>query len=199
MSNNSTGQSIKISGWILYPAYIILLAMFLTLCDFVAHVSRGVLSYTPVKYSLFSGQSTGPVFIAFLVIAVFCALSGWLLFRDYPALSLGRAMLSVCAFAVIYFVSGIFPENQMALYIVFMLTWVMHLFTFAHETKKLVAFSVLLGVLGPVFEGQSAAKGEFHYNLQGLVYNVPVWLSVIYFHGALAVAATLSTLESRRK
>lgn len=64
------------------------------------------------------------------------------------------------------------------------------------DVSKLLLFSILLGVLGPVVEGYySGVVGFFSYSDVDAYY-VPCWLCGLYLNGALAVAATTSKLES---
>ena len=188
-----------VSGWILYPVYILFLAALLTVCDYASHVRLGVLWYThPDHWGFFPQQPTGDVFIGFVRIAVFCTAVGWAFFRNFPAPGLARALLSVVAFVAVYFATGLGKDYPMSLYAGFMVTWALHLVSFQHGIRKLVLFSVLLGVLGPVLEGWASSSGFFAYYDQDAYY-VPLWLSGMYLHGALAVAATLATVESWRK
>lgn len=187
-----------ISGFVLYPLYMAALAALLTFCDGFSHVGFNVLHYTqPDHGSLIAGQPTGDVFIGFLRIAAFCTAAGWALFRHYPARPVVHGLLSSLTFAALYFASGIFKEYPMSLHVAFMVTWAAHLLTFEHDRIRLVLFSVLLGVLGPSFEGYFVEVGFFAYNAPH-AYHVPVWLGGLYFHGALAVAATISTVEQWR-
>lgn len=188
-----------VSGWILYPLYILFLACLLTVCDYAAHVRLGVLWYAnPEHFGFFPHQPTGDVWIGFLRIAAFCTALGWALFRRYPSPGLPKALAGTSIFVAVYFASGILKDSPMALYAGFMLAWTIHLLSFKHQTGKLVVFSVLLGVLGPILEGWASSRGFFAYYDQD-AYHVPIWLSGLYFHGALAVAATLSVVESWRK
>ncbi|MSQ03644.1 MAG: DUF2878 family protein [Myxococcales bacterium] len=186
------------SGFVLYPLYIVALAALLTLCDGLSHVRFNVLYYThPERWSLLAGQPTGEVFIGFLRIAAFCTAAGWTLFRHYPARPIAHALASSLTFVAMYFASGIFKEYPMSLHVAFIVTWAAHLLTFEHDRMRLVLFSVLLGVLGPSFEGYFVELGFFAYNGPH-AYHVPVWLGDLYFHGGLAVAATISTVENWR-
>ncbi len=187
-----------ISGFLLYPLYLTALAALLTFCDGFSHVGFNVLHYTqPDHWSLIAGQPTGDVFIGFLRIAAFCTAAGWAFFRHYPARPVVHGLLSSLTFAALYFASGVFKDYPMSLHVAFMVTWAAHLLTFEHDRIRLVLFSVLLGVLGPSFEGYFVELGFFAYNVPH-AYHVPVWLGGLYFHGALAVAATISTVEQWR-
>ncbi|MSP26111.1 MAG: hypothetical protein EXR75_13335, partial [Myxococcales bacterium] len=160
------GTSRGISGFVLYPLYMAALAALLTFCDGFSHVHFNVLHYThPEHWSLLAGQPTGDTFIGFLRIAAFCTAAGWAVFRHYPARPIAHGLASSLVFAVMYFASGVFKEYPMSLHVAFMVTWAAHLLTFEHDRIRLVLFSVLLGVLGPSFEGYFAELGFFAYEV----------------------------------
>lgn len=192
--NRSSG----VSGFLLYPLYIAAMAALLTLCDGLSHVRLNVLSYThPERWSLLAGQPTGEVFIGFLRIGAFCTATGWAIFRHYPARSVVQGVGSSLAFAALYLASGIFKDYPMSLHVAFMVTWAAHLLTFEHDRIRLLLFSLLLGLLGPSFEGYFVEQGFFAYKVSH-AYHVPVWLGDLYLHGGLAVAATISIVERWR-
>jgi hypothetical protein len=188
----------RLSGWILFPTYILLLAALLTICDYISHVRLNVLWYTnPMHLQWFPNQPTGDVFMGFLRIAAVCTALGWLGFRSFPAPAVNRALLSAVVFVACYYASGVFNDYPMSLYAGFMVLWVIQLISLKQQLAKLIIFSVLLGVSGPVLEGWSSSNGFFAYYDQD-AYHVPLWLSALYFNGALAVVATLATMESWR-
>ena len=189
-------QQWRLSGWILFPAYIVLLAALLTLCDYVSHVRLNVLWYAnPTHLQWFPNQPTGDVFIGFLRMALVCTTLGWLAFRSFPAPGVLRALLSAVVFVACYYASGVYKDYPMALYAGFMVIWVIQMISLKQQLYKLIVFSVLLGLCGPVWEGWASSNGFFAYYDQD-AYFVPLWLSALYFNGALAVAATLATIES---
>ena len=195
---SSCEPSRRVSGLFLWPAYVVLLAALLTFCDAFFHVHFNVLHYAiRGRWELVVGQPTWEVFVGFFRIGLFCTAAGWAMFRNYPAPTMSRGLLSTAIFAAVYFASGVFAAHPMILFNVFLLTWALQLMTFTHDLGRLVLFSALLGVLGPLFEGMVSSTGVFAYN-EPHVYYVPVWLSGLYLHGGLAVAATISRVEHWR-
>ena len=96
----------------------------------------------------------------------------------------------------------------MALVAFYMGAWILHLYCVTPTSSSsssswsfsLVSYSVLLSVLGPIFEGYYSSKGLFSYAPHAThVYFVPAWLGGLYMHGALAVATTVSTVEGWRR
>ena len=73
--------------------------------------------------------------------------------------------------------------------------WVLQLFMFQHEVHKVVMYSFILGLAGPICEGYYSSTGFFAYS-EPHAYFVPMWLSGMYVNGALAIIATASYLES---
>lgn len=189
-----------ITGWILFPLYVLAVACLLTLCDYFFHVRTGVLYYTqPEHLSLFPGQPTGDVFAGFVPLGVACLATGWAFFRHLPTPGVPGALLSTFLFVATYGASGLFQDWPMSLYVAFMLLWLLQLsFLFRHDLRKLLALSVVLGLAGPVWEGYTSASGFFAYYDQD-AYHVPLWLGGMYFNGALAVAATMAAVESWRR
>lgn len=186
-------------AWLLFPLLILVIAALLTVGDYVAHVDQGVLSYRdPDRGSLFPGQPTAEVFWGFLRLALGIVAIGWLLFRGTPAPGWRKAVLSVALFFVLYYLSGTFQDHPMGLYVAFMLIWLPHLLFTGLDLYKLVVVSVLLGVLGPLAEGMRSDTGFFAYADQD-AYFVPLWLSALYFNGAIGLAALVSTVDASRR
>lgn len=185
--------------WLAFPALVVAIAALLTVGDYVAHVDSGVLSYRePDRGSLFPGQPTAEVFLGFLQLAVGIVVLGWVMFRGTPAPGWRKAVMSVGLFFVLYYLSGVFREHPMGLYVAFMLIWLPHLSFTGLDLRKLVVLSVLLGVLGPVAEGVKSDSGFFAYADQDAFY-VPLWLSALYLNGAIGLAALVSTVDARRR
>ncbi|MFM2162845.1 MAG: hypothetical protein RLZZ383_2357 [Pseudomonadota bacterium] len=172
--------------------HALLVSVALTVCDAAGHVAYGALVYaSPDAGSVYPGQPTGQVWLGFLGIGVFVTVTGSVLQSDAPRPSLGATALGVLAFLAAYIGSGPFGGWPMTLHAVFLATWWIHLQTFPTSAQpRLVAWSVLLGLLGPVFEGAYAHTGFFHY-VDADAFGVPMWLMGIYLHGALAVARTV--------
>lgn len=186
-------------GWVLFPALILAIAALLTLSDYVSHVDQGVLSYDdPDRGSLFPGQPTAEVFFGFLGMGLGMVVLGWLLFRGTPAPGWRTSALSVGLFFALYYLSGTFKDHPMGLYAAFMLIWLPHLSFTGLDLRKLVVLSVLLGVIGPVLEGARSDTGFFAYADQD-AYFVPLWLSALYFNGAIALATLVSTVDATRR
>jgi len=185
--------------WLVFSALILMIAGLLTVGDYVAHVDQGVLSYRdPDRGSLFPGQPTAAVFLGFLGLAVAIVAVGGILFRGTKAPGWRKSVLSIALFFALYYLSGTFKEHPMGLYVAFMLIWLPHLAFTGLDLRKLVVFSVLLGVLGPVAEGMRSDSGFFTYADQD-AYFVPLWLSALYFNGAIGLAALVSTVDAARR
>jgi hypothetical protein len=181
------------------PALAVLIAALLTACDLVCHVGQGVLVYErPEHRSLFAGQPTGDVFLGFLQVGAFCALSGWALFWDAPTRGLRKTVASGAAFVACYAASGAWVAWPMTLHAAFLISWLAHAATFSGPDRRLVAYAITLGVMGPVWEGRGVEDGFFHY-VAPHAYHVPIWLMGLYMHGALAVASAITTLASWRR
>jgi hypothetical protein len=189
----------RVSPWMSLPLLALGIATLLTLCDLTCHVWQGVLVYEhPTHRSLFAGQPTGDVFLGFVQVGVFCALSGWALFRDAPPRGVGKTLVSAACFVACYAASGLAGAWPMSLHAAFLLTWLAHAATFPAQTRRLVAYAVVLGVVGPVWEGWGVENGFFHY-VEPHAYHVPIWLTGLYMHGGLAVASAISTVSSWRR
>jgi hypothetical protein len=182
------------------PTFAGLIAVVLTLCDYAFHCRNGVLGYTEVGIGFFAPQPSLEVFKGFMQIGVAVTLSALVIFHKMPPPGLVRSLASVAVFIFTYGCSGWLKDWHMGLYVGIMSLWAAHLvLLFETYLPQLVCYSVLLGVLGPVVEGHAASIGFFHYNpVHVHAYFVPIWLTAIYFHGALAVAACVSTLWSWR-
>ena len=171
----------------------------LTVCDYVFHVRPEALYYpSPGSFSIFPGQPTGELYCGFLLVALFCTSSGWLLVREQPSRGLIKGLLSIFLFVLVYFLSGKFQDYPTAMNTSFFALWLGHLLTFRHGVRKILGFSVLLGIAGPLLEGRASEIGFLRY-IDVDEYNVPFWLSGLYLNGALAVATTIPVLESWRK
>ncbi len=187
--------SSRLRAALLAALHALLVSFALTFCDAVGHVAYGTLVYTdPDAGSLFRGQPTLQVWLGFLGIGVFVTLAGATLRSEAPRPGLGATALGVLAFLAAYIASGPLGAWPMTLHALFVATWWLHLQTFPPATQqRLVGWSVLLGLLGPVFEGAYAQTGFFHY-VDADAFGVPIWLMGIYLHGALAVARTVRWL-----
>ena len=185
--------------WLSLPLFAVAVAALLTACDLTCHVWQGVLVYErPEHRSLFAGQPTGDVFLGFLQVGAFCAVSGWALFRDAAPRGVGKTLTSAAAFVACYAASGLAQAWPMSLHAVFLLSWLAHAATFPGPDRRRVAYAVVLGVLGPVWEGWGVESGFFHY-VEPHAYHVPIWLTGLYMHGALAVASAIATVSSWRR
>jgi hypothetical protein len=187
------------SGWILYPAFMLLVATLLTLCDALAHVRLQVLAYAePAAGSLLPGQPTAAVFLGFLRLALACTGVAWLLFRRFAAPRLGQAVSATLVFVACYALSAVLQDHPMGLSAGALALWALRLPGPDACLRRYVLFSVLIGVAGPLVEGWSSSQGFFHY-LRPDAYFVPVWLGGLYFNGALAIFASITTIEAWRQ
>jgi hypothetical protein len=187
-----------VSGAAIYGAFTLAIATLLTVCDALAHVRFHALHYTrPDHLQLFAGQPTGDVFVGFVRIGAFCALTGWLCARRAAPVAASKALAHVASFVAVYFASALFGAHPMSLHVAFLALWAAQLATFEADHLRLVLLSVLLGAAGPSFEGLFVELGFFAYEAPH-AYHVPLWLSPMYMNGALAVAATARVLEAWR-
>jgi len=152
----------RLPGSVCYPAYALFLAIVLTLCDGLAHVRQDVLFYTdPGRFSLLAGQPTAEVFAGFVGVAAFCTGAGWALFRHADPPGVPRAATATAIFVGCYFASGLLRDAPMVLYAAFMAIWLAQLLTYpSTDVRRVVALSVLFGVLGPIVEGWRSSTGS---------------------------------------
>lgn len=182
-------------------ALILLLAVLLTICDDVAHVQQGVLSYRdPDAGSLLPDQPTLAVFAGFLALATALVLTGVRLFGRELAPGWAKPIAAVVLFLALYGLTGTFKDHPMALYSAYVLLWP-GLMRFAGlDLWRLVVFSVALAVIGPLAEGVRADDGFFAY-ADVDAFHVPMWLSALYLNGAVAGAllcAQVAAVNRRR-
>lgn len=174
--------------------YALGVAVLLTLCDWAGHVVGETLVYSnPDVGSLLPGQPTAQVFAGFVALSVPLTLVAWRVFGRAPAPPLGVTLTYVGTFTAAYLLSGVLDELPMVLLAALMLMWVAQLAWLRPDIYPVVAFSVVLAVIGPVAEGLYAASGFFAYSDEA-VFGVPAWLGPLYLNGALAVAASMATL-----
>lgn len=177
-------------------AHAVMVAVLLTFCDALCHVRFGVLVYhRPEHLSLVPGQPTGDVAFGFLQLGLFVALVGHATCRTLPSPGVARALASVAIFALHYLASGLFQDWPMSLYGASLLTWCLHLGLYREGLRRMIGLSVLFAALGPPWEGHAVTQGFFHY-VQAATYHVPIWLSALYLHGGIAVAATSAEIAS---
>ena len=84
----------------------------------------------------------------------------------------------------------------MTLFNLFLISWGLQLLNFNNnnELKKLLQYSMFLGILGPIVEGYySGVIGFFTYSDIDAYY-VPLWLCGLYLNGGITVAVTMSKL-----
>jgi hypothetical protein len=182
-----------------YAFYVLFLASLITLCDYYCHLRLGVLSYNFPEHgiSLFPNHPTSDVFLGFVGMSLFCAVSGKVYFGSMPAPSIVSSAASIIIFASQYYASGVFQDFPMTINNVFLVTWGVRLVKFdSRFVNTLLLYSLVLGIGGPLVEGfYSSAVGFFVYNSPH-AYNVPMWLCPLYLNGALAVASTVASIES---
>lgn len=182
-----------------YVCYVLFLASLITLCDYFCHLRLGVLKYNfpDHGFSLFPNHPTADVFFGFVAMSLFCAISGRFYFGKMPASSALATINSVIIFASQYYASGVFQHYPMALNNLFLVMWGVRLVKYDEKyVSKLLLYSLVLGIGGPLVEGfYSSAIGFFVY-ISPHGYHVPMWLCPLYFNGALAVASTVSFIEN---
>ena len=147
--------------------------------------------------NLLPGHPTAQVFGGFLLIGAVCTVTGARLFARSPSPGPLRAAMSIVVFVLAYAASGRFSDAPMALSAAFLGTWALHLYAYRDAVHTRVAFCAALGVGGPLLEGWYTTTGFFAYTAPQAYY-VPMWLSGLYLHGGLAVAASVATLTTGR-
>lgn len=197
---SSPGAKSSLPGFALIPGYLVLLAALMTVGDYVCHVNNEVLEYAnPGAYSLFPGQPTGQVFLNFFfLIAVACVSVAWFAFRNTqepPRFS--SVLMSSVAFFSLYYLSGYLKDSPMTVFSGAMIVWAIQVHIFQSRLPNIVWYSVVTGIWGPVWEGWFSEGGFFIYYDQD-AYLVPVWLSALYFNGAIAIATAVAVLEKWR-
>lgn len=184
-------------GWWFEGTLAVGLAAVLTICDALAHVGPGVLSYAePQRFSVLPGQPTLQVFVGFLLFSLllFAALRLW--FSEYPAMGATRTAMLPALFVMCYFASGLLRDLPGLLFSGFLVLWALLLGWFDQRLRAVVGFCVGLAVVGPVVEGSYSASGFFAYS-DASVFGAPVWLGGLYMVGGLAAIAVYSSLRSR--
>jgi hypothetical protein len=178
---------------------ILAVAALLTFCDWLCHVEQDVLSYRdPDAGSLLPGQPTAEVFLGFLGLAAASVpLAAWI-FRAQPAPGWSKSLAALAIFVALYYGTGLLQDDPMVIQSSYLLIWLALLRWIGLDIWKLVVFSVLLAVIGPVAEGIRAEDGFFWYEDVD-AFNVPLWLGALYLNGAVALAAlTKSVLRTSR-
>lgn len=186
----------QLGAWSLFALAI---AVLLTITDYTAHVRNDVLVYSdPNSGGLLPDQPTLAVFGGFVVIAAVCAIAGRLLFggQTLARPSTPTVLTSLVLFLVLYNLTGVLDGNPMLLYAILMLVWLPHLSLSGLPLNRIVLLSVLLGVSGPVAEGIRASDGFFRY-VDVDAFHVPLWLSPLYFNGAVTVGLLSAALAAR--
>lgn len=199
MTSNPRASS-SLPGLALIPGYLILLAAMMTVGDYVCHVNNQVLEYAnPGAYSLFPGQPTGQVFLNFFIfIAVASVSVGWFAFRKTPEPPrLIPVLTSSAVFFSLYYLSGYLKSSPMTVFSICMIVWAIQVHIFQSRLPGIIWYSVVIGIWGPMWEGWFSENGFFIYYDQD-AYFVPVWLSALYFNGAIAIAAAVALLEKWR-
>ncbi|MFZ5531589.1 MAG: hypothetical protein ACOY4U_11155 [Pseudomonadota bacterium] len=172
----------------------------MTVGDYVCHVNNGVLEYAnPDAYSLFPGQPTGHVFLNFFfLIAVASVSVGWLAFRNTPEPPrFISVLISSAVFFSLYYLSGYLKDSPMTVFSISMVVWAIQAHIFQSRLPGIIWYSVVIGIWGPVWEGWFSEGGFFIYYDQD-AYFVPVWLSALYFNGAIAIATAVAVLDRWR-
>lgn len=189
-----TSLNLSVRTGLVLGAYAIAVAVLLTLCDWAGHVLWGTLVYTePNIGSVLPGQPTLRVFGGFVALAVpLTAVAWWGFGRSNPP-QLPVTVLLLATFTAAYVLSGALDAYPMLLVAGLMLMWVAQLRWFGANLYPVVAFSVVLAVVGPVAEGLYARSGFFFYS-DAAVFGVPAWLGPLYLNGALTVVASIATL-----
>jgi hypothetical protein len=112
-----------------------------------------------------------------------------------------QTVFTLLVFIFFYYLSGVFQDSPMILNNLFLIVWCLQLTNFNRVSNKLILFSVLLGVLGPLAEGYYSGVIKFFAYRDAHAFYVPCWLCGLYLNGALAIAATVTKMSfwSQRK
>jgi len=93
------------------------------------------------------------------------------------------------AFVLAYVVTGVLRRNPWAIAVILIALWVGMLLVHGNRAL-LLAVSLGLAVVGPIYESLLTWTGSFHYMVTPLVLRDPAWLPLLYLNaGVLAVSA----------
>ncbi|MEI2703601.1 MAG: hypothetical protein V9E83_14540 [Baekduia sp.] len=172
---------------------ILAVAVILTFCDWFCHVRQDVLAYRdPDSGSLLPDQPTLGVFAGFVGLGVLFVAGGAMLFGQEEGVGWTRSLVFLAVFIALYYGTGLLQDDPIVITSVYPLIWLVLLWAAGLDLWRLVVFSVLLAVAGPLAEGIRADSGFFWY-LQPDDFGVPLWLGSLYLCGAVALAALITT------
>ncbi|WP_320668667.1 hypothetical protein [Patulibacter defluvii] len=154
--------------------------------DHFFHVRNGILSYS--WEPMVDGQSVAvwPIFAAgsAIIVAVARLLpTAWLPEKPFRW---GPVLLTFALTQLGYALSGQWGNaHPWRLTALLAVAWLV-MFAFTPAKKAVLASSILLGVLGPFFEGAFSAAGLFDYAHVD-VFHTPLWLAALYINGGFVM------------
>ena len=127
-----------------------------------------------------------------LGLASIFVLGGAWLFARENAVGWGRSLALLGVFVALYYATGLLKDDPIVIQSVYPIVWLVLLRVAGLDLWRLVVFSVMLAVAGPLAEGVRAESGFFWY-AQPHDFHVPLWLGSLYLCGAVALAALITT------
>lgn len=98
-------------------------------------------------------------------------------------------------FVVAYVVTGALRRSPWAVAVILIVLW-MGMLLVHRDRALLLASSVGLAVVGPVYESLLTWAGAFHYTVTPLVLRDPAWLPLLYLNaGVLAISAARAVVS----
>jgi hypothetical protein len=99
------------------------------------------------------------------------------------------------AFIAAYASTGVLHRHPLPATVALATVWVMLLI--GHRDRaRIVAISIILAIVGPVYESVLTGTGAFRYTVSPLVFRVPIWLPALYLNAGVLAAATARALAS---
>jgi len=99
------------------------------------------------------------------------------------------------AFIAMYASTGVLHRHPLTTTVALAAVWVMLLV--GHKDRaRIVAISMVLAIVGPVYESALTWTGAFRYTVSPLVFRVPIWLPVLYLNAGVLAGATARALAS---
>ena len=99
------------------------------------------------------------------------------------------------AFIVAYLLTGVLRHHPLATTVNLGIMWAT-LLAGHRDRAFLVAISIGLAILGPIYESSLTWTGAFRYTVTPLVFRVPIWLPALYLNAGVLAAATARAIAS---
>ena len=157
------------------------------------HVRAHVLGYA---HPDLAGQPwwVGPQF-GIAVLAILLTVMGFQ--RAAPSRDRAPFAFDAASFVLAYVLTGVFRRHPWVVLLLLLAMWVVMLLV--HGPRRwVVAVSLGLAVVGPIYESLLTWTGAFHYTVTPLVLRVPVWLPALYLNAGVLAASAARALASER-